>query len=295
MQIGLRSGQLDMAVDGSQRLAAAAEQSRYGLRAGFFYPLVVCGLAYLGLIGFCLWFEPTLEGMHEEFRLAWGSGGSRAACAARDDALLGSSTAVELLAWLGWRQFGKAASMTTSDSSGDFLSRLTGACRAVAKQRWANFADSLATLVAADTPLDEALRMAGVRSGDAGISSQPPAVADSLENASIGGRQRGGPGDFAVLAVGVARFEPRSTEHGRCGWRRTSIATPPVAAPSAPGCWRHPGVHLHRRRRRVAVWPGVVRSCCAVAQGHCGAHSHRVAVIRSVVNHRSCPRFVTRP
>jgi type II secretory pathway component PulF len=178
MQIGLRSGQLDAALDGSQRLADAAEQSRYGLRAALFYPLVVCGLAYLGLIGFCLWFEPTLEGMHEEFRLAWGSG-LRVLHALRVTMPYWVPLPpLALLAWLAWRQFGKAAA---SAPTGGLLSRLTGASRAIEKQRWANFADSLATLVTAQTPLAEALRMAACASADADISGAARALADSLD------------------------------------------------------------------------------------------------------------------
>jgi type II secretory pathway component PulF len=181
MQIGLRSGQLDAALDGSQRLADAAEQSRYGLRAAFFYPLVVCGLAYLGLIGLCLWFEPTLEAVHEEFRLEWGSG-LRVLHALRVAMPFWVPLPpLALLAWLAWRRFGKAAS-TTSVAPGGLLSRLTGATRAIEKQRWANFADSLAMLVTAQTPLAEALRMAACASGDADVSGAARALADSLDD-----------------------------------------------------------------------------------------------------------------
>lgn len=180
MQIGLRSGQLDAALDGSQRLADAAEQSRYGLRAAFFYPLIVCGLAYVGLIGFCLWFEPTLEGMHEEFRLEWGSG-LRVLHALRVTMPFWVPLPpLALLAWLVWRQFGKAAT-ATSASHGGLLSRLTGANRAPEKLRWANLADSLATLLAAGTPLAEGLRMAACASGDADVSRATRDLADSLE------------------------------------------------------------------------------------------------------------------
>src|SRR5437588_6148565 len=54
VQLGLRSENLATGLMSSNRLAASAEQSRQATRLSLIYPLIVCSLAFVGLIGFCL-------------------------------------------------------------------------------------------------------------------------------------------------------------------------------------------------------------------------------------------------
>src|SRR5688572_28729437 len=74
VQFGLRVGDLYAGLDGSHRLAEAAEETRYVVRAALFYPLVVCWLAIAGLALFCLYFVPTLEAVHADLELDPGAG-----------------------------------------------------------------------------------------------------------------------------------------------------------------------------------------------------------------------------
>jgi general secretion pathway protein F len=69
---GLRTGNLSAALDGSHRVAESVVDARYALESAFVYPLIVCLLAFAGLIGFCLFLVPTLERMVESSRLAPG-------------------------------------------------------------------------------------------------------------------------------------------------------------------------------------------------------------------------------
>jgi general secretion pathway protein F len=181
MQLGLRSGSFGAALDESHQLAAAAEQSSYAVCSALFYPIVVIALACLGMVGFCLYFVPTLEGIHADLDIPEGLG-LRALRAAR--AALPLWLAIPpilmlvLAAWLLQRRRG--SSTTTGRLSGLGM-MLPGARGALALQRWANFADALSKLLDAGAPLDEALRIASCAVGDSAVQSSAQRLAVSLE------------------------------------------------------------------------------------------------------------------
>lgn len=60
MLLGLRFDQLDLALDSTHALATTAAQSRFIVRAGLAYPLIVASLAYVGMIAFLWWLVPLL-------------------------------------------------------------------------------------------------------------------------------------------------------------------------------------------------------------------------------------------
>jgi type II secretory pathway component PulF len=185
LQIGVRSGGLDGALDGAQQLADTAARSRDGLRASLLYPLIVCGLAYLGLIGLCLWFSPTLAGMHQEMRLPPGTG-LRTLTALRDTLPLWAPIPpTALVAWLAWRTLSNRRSASGAVDARGVFSRLTGRTAAIQQQRWATFADALATLAAGDAPLPEALRLAGCSTGDWRVGEAAKALAAALEKGPV--------------------------------------------------------------------------------------------------------------
>src|SRR5262245_36380701 len=61
VQLGLRSENLAAGLIGSNRLAVSAQQSQRATRLALIYPLIVCGFAFVGLVGFCVFFVPVLE------------------------------------------------------------------------------------------------------------------------------------------------------------------------------------------------------------------------------------------
>ena len=71
---GLQSENMDAALREFSRVANSAEESRFVTESAFFYPLVVCGLAYFGMIGFCLFFVPRMESAYASFGIQPGTG-----------------------------------------------------------------------------------------------------------------------------------------------------------------------------------------------------------------------------
>ncbi len=181
VQIGLRSGQFDAALDGAQRVADSTEDASYGVRAALFYPLIVCSLVWLGLMGFCLWLLPSLESMQAGMRVP-PSRGLRMLQWLRDAMPLWVALPpAALLVWLAWRLLRTGRPATTAPRRG-LLSRWPGMTRSVAQLRWANYADDLATLVAAQAPLAEAMPLAAYASGEPSIVKSSRTLADSLEH-----------------------------------------------------------------------------------------------------------------
>jgi type IV pilus assembly protein PilC len=198
VQLGLRTGDLSAALDGSNRLAESADDSRYTWESSFVYPLIVCCLAFLGLVGFCLFLVPTLADQYESLREAPGPG--LRVLLALGDALpyWGTIFPIALLLFLGWRWRARSRRRTGGLRSGITFGWLPGVARAAFQQRSANFAASLAALLDAGTPLDEGLRIAADGCGDANLRSG----ANQLAVAVNDGRM---PGDDSQAAK---RFPP---------------------------------------------------------------------------------------
>src|SRR5262249_20914922 len=71
---GLQSDNMNAGLQELSRVANSAEESRFVTESALFYPLVVCGLAYLGMIGFCLFFVPRLESAYASLEIRPGTG-----------------------------------------------------------------------------------------------------------------------------------------------------------------------------------------------------------------------------
>ena len=75
VQLGLHSrSNLAAGFDGSNRVAEAVNRSSFVLETALIYPLIVCVLVYVGMIGLCLYFVPTLTDIYESLRLKPGAG-----------------------------------------------------------------------------------------------------------------------------------------------------------------------------------------------------------------------------
>jgi type II secretory pathway component PulF len=169
VQVGLRSGTLDAGLIESSRLATAVDRSQQLLRGAFFYPILVCGFAYLGMVGFCWYFVPTLTQVYEGMRLTPGWGLLVLQAIQRTEALWIAIPPALVIGWLFWRFYTRNRRAVSVKTTG-LLSRLFGASQAVFQHRCANFAELLAALLQNDVSFDESLRLAAGACGDEKLS-----------------------------------------------------------------------------------------------------------------------------
>jgi general secretion pathway protein F len=174
---GLREGDLETALRDYSRVANSADETRFVAESAILYPLIVVGLAYIGMIAFCLFFVPTLESAYATFRISPGSGLSILQLVRDLLPLWIAVPPVLLLIFIVWRRR-KRSSRTSADvSDGGLLGGVAGTLAAMFDQRAAYFAESLASLDEHDVPFDQALSLA------AGLCGEP-ALADAARATS---------------------------------------------------------------------------------------------------------------
>ena len=167
MLLGLRCGDLATGLDHCHGTAASAKDTRDAVRSGSFYPLLVCFLAYLGLIGFCLFFVPTLGTTYESLRTAPGPWLSMLQSLRATLPYWAPVPPVILLLSV-FRQVRWGPSRPSGPAGSRWL---PGMSRASSQWRHADFAEMLAELLDADTPLDEAVEIAAGACGDVGLAT----------------------------------------------------------------------------------------------------------------------------
>jgi general secretion pathway protein F len=181
VQLALRSGDLASALDGSNRVAESVDDSRFAVRSSFIYPLIVCCLAFVGLILFCIYLVPSLAAMYSSLRLRRGSG-LRVLQLLRESLpyWMAIPPIVLLLylirLWQTKRKFGSA-----SGPRAGALSWLPGMKQALFQERCASFSDSLAKLVASEVPIAEALPLAAHACGDSRLVGAAESLAAAIE------------------------------------------------------------------------------------------------------------------
>ncbi len=183
VQLGLRSDDLSEALDGSNRVATTVDDSRYVAAAAFLYPLIVLFLAYTGMIVFCLYFVPTLEGMYLSLRRPPGPG-LRVLQTVRDTLPYWVLILPLVLLCSAWFYFGRP----TRGGAGYYprvLAWLPGTSQMISQQRYATFAASLATLLDAGTPLDEALGISADACGETNLQIGGQLLATSLQSSQL--------------------------------------------------------------------------------------------------------------
>ncbi len=176
--VGLRSGDMGAALDASHGVAASVEQSRETVSSAFFYPLIVCAMAYVGMIGFCMFFVPTLERTYDSFDLEPGHV-LKILLGVRDTLPYWIAVPPLLLLVLVWRSRRKKPA--AGSRSGRLFDRLPGASRSVSDARWASFAETLAVLEQSGVPVNEAVPLAACACGDARLQEAGTAAATDLE------------------------------------------------------------------------------------------------------------------
>lgn len=198
VQLGLHSGNLATALDGSSRVAASVDSSRYALESACIYPLIVCLLVYAGLIGLCLFFVPTLAGLYESVRLAPGPG-LRVLQVLRDTLPYWATILpLILILFVAWRIRSGSRRQVTGVRTGGLVGWLPGVSKTVYQERCARFAASLAELLDDGVPLDESLRIAADGSGDAALRESAQRLATAVDAGQL-------PGDESPVAL---RFPP---------------------------------------------------------------------------------------
>jgi type II secretory pathway component PulF len=187
VQVGLEDGNLDAALEGAQRLAETRDSARYSLSTAFLYPIVVCLIAYVALIGACYYLVPNLEGVYAEMRLP-AQTGLRVMQSVRDAMPIWIFIPPMAIAIGLWWIFVRRSEGRSSLERGPGLwARLTGQARVVAHERLATFAESLALLLEAQTPLGEALTLAAGAAGDPRLTQAARKLADDVSAPEAGG------------------------------------------------------------------------------------------------------------
>jgi general secretion pathway protein F len=181
VQSGLRSGGLSATLDGSSRLAESIDESRNALRAAIFYPLVVCCLAYLGFVAFCLFFVPILEEMYYDLRVPADSA-LRVLHVVRETLPYWVAVPpLALLVWYVWqRRVRSRRSQSLAFADGNFA-WLPGMSTVVFQQRCANFAETAASLLERGISLPESVRLAASASGEARLIEGADSFAAGLD------------------------------------------------------------------------------------------------------------------
>jgi type II secretory pathway component PulF len=166
VQVGLQDHNLDAALEAAQRLAETRDTARYSLRTAFLYPVVVCLIAYIGLIGACTYLVPNLEGVYAEFRVPTQTS-LHVMQSVRNAMPIWIFIPPVLIAIALWWIFVRRSDGRSSlERRPGLWARLTGQAGVVAHQRLATFAESLAVLLEAQTPFGEALTLAAGAAGD---------------------------------------------------------------------------------------------------------------------------------
>jgi type II secretory pathway component PulF len=169
LQMGIHSGNISAALDSSSRVAESIDDSRFTLESAFVYPLIVGSLAYLGLVGFCLFLVPVLHGMYESAHRTPGPA-LRVLQSFRDTLpyWVAIPPVLLLIVLVAWKR-GKSRRGATGLQPSGLLGWLPGARRTLFQERCARFAASLRALIDAGLPFDDALRIAGDASGDSDL------------------------------------------------------------------------------------------------------------------------------
>jgi type II secretory pathway component PulF len=196
-ELALTSGDLALALAGASRLAQAQDESWHAVRVSLRYPLVLCGIAYVGMVLFCLFLVPMLESMYQSMQITAGWGLSAATLLRvwlPVWIVLVPLALLLLVAGLHW----SASRAAKAGGTGRVLAWLPGMSKVVAELRSMRFAETLAGHLDAGTPLPTALQTASAAWENDALERETLALADSL----VRGQS---PSDAAPLA---ARLPP---------------------------------------------------------------------------------------
>jgi general secretion pathway protein F len=158
IQLGLSSGKFSQGLALSNRLGRTVDRARYTGWLALFYPVIVCCVALVGLVGFCLFFLPVMEETHRGLAVPSG-GGLRVLQILRETLPYWAvALPVGLIITAGWARSRSKNRMSRAGTGP--LSWISGVSRTVSLERAANFAEATAALLQNGVPLADAMRIA---------------------------------------------------------------------------------------------------------------------------------------
>jgi type II secretory pathway component PulF len=180
VELAIRSGDFPAALAGSTQVADLLNDSRNTVRLALFYPLVLCCVAYVGLVGLCLFLVPVLEGVAGEFRAKPGRGLGTLQALRDTLPIWVAIPPAALVLLFGWRRY-RIRHAQLSSRVARSIAWLPGMSRAIDDERRAIFAGLLSKLLAEGMPFGEALPLAADACGDAKLSATAQELAAELE------------------------------------------------------------------------------------------------------------------
>jgi type II secretory pathway component PulF len=209
VKAGARSGQLASALDGLTVYARHFVEMRRTLGLALVYPVLVILLAYVLFLGFLLFVLPRFLAVFESFRFSSHESLTVLDTLRRTAAYWAPVfPALLVLALLSWAWSGRARSFPRFGRCAPlaWVPGMRGMLRQVAAS---SFAELLAVLVEAGTPLPEAIELAARSTGDRGLSRAVEELARDLREGlplKLPARRNGGfPAMLAWLMAYGAR------------------------------------------------------------------------------------------
>jgi type II secretory pathway component PulF len=185
VQNALRGGGLATALDTARQLAEFRENSRQAVRLSLVYPAIVFGLAYLGMVLFCLFFVPTLESMYQSMTIPAGMGLRALQALQRTLPYWIAIPPLGLVIAASWQRF-KSGQVSQRDEFNHSRIWFPGIKRGAFYEECASFAETLAALLDAGTPLDEGMRIASGVWSRAVVPGGPQGLTPSLGEEAVG-------------------------------------------------------------------------------------------------------------
>jgi type II secretory pathway component PulF len=179
---GLRGDDMDSMLRDFTRVVDWDDETRFVGRSAWFYPLAVACLAYLSLIGFCLFFVPRLTATYGIFEIPAGSGLAMLQKLRETLPIWVAVPPVLLLIYIAWNSRLHSTSSSPSNLRSGVLSWVSGASRAMFQQRCAYFANSLASLDEGDVPFEKALSLAAGVCGEPSLAEGARSVVATISN-----------------------------------------------------------------------------------------------------------------
>jgi type II secretory pathway component PulF len=181
---GLQNDNMEEALRDFGRVADSSEESRFVAESALFYPFVVCGLAYLGMIGFCLFFVPRMESAYASFEIKPGTGLVVLEKIRNTLPIWIAVPPLLLLLMLAWRLRRRSHHALAPGGGSGVMATVSGTSNAMYQQRCAHFAESLATLEQNNVPLNKALSLSAGVCGERSLADGARSLATTISSGS---------------------------------------------------------------------------------------------------------------
>ncbi len=177
LEFGIQSGKLSNALSGLSRVANSVRESQFMRDSALIYPLILVGFAFVGLVTFCFFLVPTLDSVYRSLELPPSRSLQALLVVRRSMAYWGIGLPLIAAGMVFWWRTRRSVCSAHQSATSRRWTFATG--RAAYQERCALFAASLDTLLEKQTPIPEALRIAGGLCGDTKLNSSAKQLAAS--------------------------------------------------------------------------------------------------------------------